>query len=54
MSNFDLIKNGGVTSARGFSAAGVHAGFRKNPGRLDFALVVSDAPAKTTGTFTQN
>ena len=54
MNKFKVIKNGGVTSAAGFKAAGVHAGFRKNPGRLDFALVVSDAPAKTTGTFTQN
>lgn len=54
MDSFHVIKNGGVTSASGFTAAGVHAGFRKNPGRLDFALVVADVPAKTTGTFTQN
>ena len=54
MANFKVIKNGGVTTPSGFKAAGVHAGFRKNPGRKDFALVVSDFPAKTTGTFTQN
>ena len=54
MLNFKVIKNGGVTTPSGFKAAGVHAGFRKNPGRKDFALVVSDVPAKTTGTFTQN
>ena len=54
MSTFKVIKNGGITSPKGFKAAGVHAGFRKNPGRKDLALVVSDIPAKTTGTFTQN
>lgn len=54
MNDFKVIKDGGVTSASGFRASGVHAGFRKNPGRLDFALVVSDDLAKTTGTFTQN
>ena len=31
---------GGVTAAAGFKAAGIHAGFRKNPERLDYALVV--------------
>lgn len=30
---------GGVTAAAGFKAAGIHAGFRKNPERLDYALV---------------
>ena len=54
MDKFRVIKNGGVTTPRGFRACGVHAGFRKNPGRKDFALVVADEPAKTTGTFTQN
>ena len=48
------IENGGVTSALGFRAAGVHAGFRKDPGRLDLALVVADEPAACAATFTQN
>ena len=48
------IDGGGVTSARGFKAAGVHAGFRKDPGRLDLALVVADEPAACAATFTQN
>ena len=26
---------GGVTAAAGFKATGIHAGFRKNPERLD-------------------
>lgn len=47
-------QGGGVTSAAGFSAAGVHAGFRKDPNRLDFALVVADEPAACAATFTQN
>ena len=48
------VAGGGVTSARGFRAGGVHAGFRKDPGRLDLALLVSDAPCAAAGTFTQN
>ena len=52
--NIDFIENGGVTSARGFKAAGVHAGFRKDPNRLDLALVAADEPAACAATFTQN
>ena len=48
------IEGGGVTSALGFKAAGVHAGFRKNPERFDMALVVADEPCACAGTFTQN
>ncbi|MDO4841556.1 MAG: bifunctional glutamate N-acetyltransferase/amino-acid acetyltransferase ArgJ [Phoenicibacter congonensis] len=54
MATFEIVEKGGITAPAGFKAAGVHAGFRKNPLRLDFALVVADEPAKTTGTFTQN
>ena len=32
------VPAGGVTSPKGFKAAGIHAGFRKNPQRLDMAL----------------
>lgn len=49
-----VIEGGGVTSALGFKAAGVHAGFRANPERLDLALVVADEPAACAATFTQN
>lgn len=49
-----FVEGGGVTSALGFEAAGVHAGFRKNPGRLDMALVVADEPCACAATFTQN
>ncbi len=53
-SNLTVIEGGGVTSAQGFKAAGVHAGFRKNPERFDLALLVADEPAACAATFTQN
>jgi glutamate N-acetyltransferase/amino-acid N-acetyltransferase len=40
--------------ARGYRFAGVHAGLRPDPNRLDLALVVSDTPATAAGVFTQN
>lgn len=45
---------GGVTAARGFRAAGVHAGFRKDPERFDLALVVADEPCACAAMFTRN
>ncbi len=53
-SRLRAVSNGGVTSASGFSAAGIHAGFRKNPERLDFAMLVADEPASAAGMFTTN
>jgi len=49
-----VVEGGGVASALGFKAAGVHAGFRANSERLDMALVVADEPAACAATFTQN
>ena len=49
-----FIENGGVTSAKGFKASGIHAGFRANPDRKDLALVVADEPCATAAVFTQN
>lgn len=43
---------GGVTAAKGFKAAGIHAGIKKK--RKDMALVYSEVPAKGAGTFTTN
>ena len=48
------IEGGGVTSAPGFKAGGIHAGFRKDPGRLDLALVEADELCVAAGVFTQN
>lgn len=40
--------------ADGYRFAGVHAGIRPDPARLDLALVVSDRPAAAAGVFTRN
>ena len=50
----DAIEGGGVTSAPGFKAAGIHAGFRKQPERLDMAIVEADELCVAAGVFTQN
>lgn len=47
-------REGGVTAAKGFSASGVHAGFRRNSSKNDLALVVADEPCAVAATFTQN
>jgi glutamate N-acetyltransferase/amino-acid N-acetyltransferase len=47
------IMTGGVTTPRGFRAAGVSAGIKANGG-LDLMLLVSDAPAQTAAVFTTN
>lgn len=49
-----VIENGGVTSAAGFKAGGIHAGFRADPNRLDMALVEADELCPAAGVFTQN
>lgn len=43
---------GGVTAARGFSAAGIYCGIRKV--KKDLALIVSEVPATVAGVFTIN
>ena len=45
---------GGVCAAAGISASGVSAGFRRNPERLDLALVVAEEPCVAAATFTTN
>ena len=47
------LKDGGVTSAQGFRAAGVSCGI-KGRGQKDLALIVSDVPAEAAATFTTN
>lgn len=48
------IDGGGVSSAKGFRASGVHAGFKKAADSLDLALVIADEPCACAATFTQN
>ncbi len=49
----NIIK-GGVTSAKGFLAAGLHAGIKGNSDKKDMAMVYSTAPCVVAGTFTTN
>ena len=53
-SKIRAVADGGVTSAQGFCACGLHAGFRKNPERADFALIAADRPVSAAGVFTTN
>ncbi len=48
----EIIK-GGVTAAKGFKAAGLNAGIKNNI-KKDMALVYSEQPCTTAGTFTTN
>jgi len=51
--NLSWLRDGNVTSAKGFLAAGIHAGIK--PGReKDMALLVSILPADAAGAFTTN
>lgn len=44
---------GGVTAAKGFQAAGIYAGIKKN-NKSDMAMVYSEVPCIAAGTFTTN
>ena len=46
--------SGGVCAAKGFKAAGVHCGIRKNHSKKDLALIVSEVPASAAGVYTTN
>ncbi len=46
------LVSGNATSPRGFRAAGVHCGIKRE--RPDLALLVSDVPASAAGVFTTN
>lgn len=47
------IINGGVTSPKGFLAAGISAGI-KNEDKKDMAMIYSEKPCESAGTFTTN
>lgn len=47
------IKDGGVTSPHGYSAAGIHCGV-KSKKKKDLALIVSEVEAQVGATFTTN
>ena len=49
------IPEGGITSPRGFQAAGAYCGIKKDNGvNKDISLLFSEKPAAAAGTFTQN
>ncbi len=45
---------GGVCAAKGFQAAGVHCGIRKNRSKKDLALIYSQTECAVACTYTQN
>jgi glutamate N-acetyltransferase/amino-acid N-acetyltransferase len=47
-----ILKNGNVTSPKGFHAGGVHTGLRKT--KLDFGWIHSEVPATAAGVYTLN
>ena len=48
------IVSGGVCAAKGFRAAGVHCGIRKNRSKKDLALICSESPAAAAAVYTTN
>ncbi len=51
----EVLRGGGVTSARGFKAGGTYAGLKTvGEGNLDLGIVVSETPATAAGTFSTN
>ncbi len=48
------IITGGVTSAKGFKAAGLSIGIKNKTDKKDMAMVYSEKPCTTAGTFTTN
>ncbi len=49
-----IIIGGGVCAAKGFYAAGVHCGIRKNKRKRDLALIYSEVPASAAAVYTTN
>ncbi len=49
---FQFIENGSVTSVKGIKAAGIFSGIKRK--RKDLALIFSDYPCNSSGTYTLN
>lgn len=47
-----IVIDGGITSPKGFKAAGIGAGIKKD--KLDMAVIYSELPAKVAAAYTQN
>lgn len=50
--DIQIIKNGNITSPKGFQAGGVHTGLRRT--KLDFGWIHSEVPATAAGVYTLN
>ena len=48
------LTEGGVCAAKGFLAAGVHCGIRKNRTKRDLSLIFSEVPASAAAVYTTN
>jgi glutamate N-acetyltransferase/amino-acid N-acetyltransferase len=46
--------DGGVCAPKGFKASGVNCGIRKNKGKRDLSLIVSDVPCSAAAVYTTN
>ena len=46
--------NGGVTSAKGFIASGIHCGIKNNYPKKDLAMIKSEVKASAAAVYTQN
>ena len=46
--------SGGVCAAKGFKAAGVHCGIRKNKNKADLAMILCDVECNVASVYTQN
>lgn len=45
---------GGVCAPKGFKAAGIHAGIKRNPNKNDLAVIISEEDCTVAATFTTN
>lgn len=50
----NILNGGGVTAPKGFLAAGIHCGLKKNLAKKDLALIYSEVKANAWGVFTKN
>jgi len=46
--------SGGVCAAKGYTAAGIHCGIRKNKTKKDLSLIFSECPASAAAVYTTN
>lgn len=50
----EFIKNGGVTTPKGFLASGIHCGIRRNQAKKDLALITTETRCPAAAVYTTN